>query len=136
MGNSMGRQRSRSAGSNVLPTHTGTGRTAHAETHEIAYAETRPLGLVDKHSRVKDSVCPYPHHISNVQRSRPHNDNLIPSVFLLIRVLKLKLTKTDPQRHPHTQPMLRSILRVHERTSNELNDEQRVPGSERSCILG
>jgi hypothetical protein len=60
MGMGMGRHRSRSAGSNMVP-------HSYAETHGIAFANTRPLALVDKYLRGKDSVCPYPHHLPNVQ---------------------------------------------------------------------
>jgi hypothetical protein len=102
MGKSMRRHRSQSAGANVIP-------HPHADPHGPAFANTRPLALVDKHSRGKDSAYPYPHHLSNVQPAqrqshpehRPHFD-----------------AQAHPQRHPQSQPMPRSILRVRERTSD------------------
>ena len=79
----------------------------------ITFAHTRPLALVDKHFRGKDSAYPYPQHLPNVQpvlRQSQHQHHPPPHSDVK--------AQAHLQCHPQSQLSPRSILRVHERTSD------------------
>ena len=51
----------------------------HDQAHRIAFADTRPLEQVDKHSRGNNSAYPFPHNLQNGARGFP--------LFVLITII-------------------------------------------------